>query len=57
MVATANFTHRYLADATFESICLKCFRAVAISPKGADLSEQEIAHVCDVADLLPIRDR
>ena len=41
-----QFFHRSNDAGTFDSICLHCFRTVAVQNHGADLAAKEQAHVC-----------
>jgi hypothetical protein len=53
--AGPKFAHRHLASGTVDSICLKCYRTIAITTDEADREAQEAAHECkglDLAELL-----
>jgi hypothetical protein len=47
----AAFSHRQLSDASWESICLRCFRTVAVATTEDVLREAEAQHTCSIADL------
>jgi hypothetical protein len=51
MQTELKFPHRFNPDGTFDSICITCFRTIAMSEKEADLAAAEEAHACNPADL------
>jgi len=42
----SKYTHRKLADGSYNSICLKCFRTVGTSANEVALAENEARHIC-----------
>jgi hypothetical protein len=50
-----RFAHRRLPSGTVDSICLKCYKTVAITRDEVDQKAQEAAHICtglNMAELL-----
>jgi hypothetical protein len=50
-----KFAHRSLPNDTVDSICLKCYRTIAITTDEGHRKTQEAAHICtglDLAELL-----
>jgi hypothetical protein len=48
-----TFVHRYNADSTTDSICLKCFQAIGTEKADGDLASIEQIHRCNVVVLHP----
>jgi hypothetical protein len=48
---SANFQHRSNKDGTCDSVCLRCYRTVAISERQAGLAHDENLHTCTILDL------
>ena len=47
--ATALFFIRRKFDGSADSICLRCFRTVAMRSKEIDLLDCQNEHICDVS--------
>jgi hypothetical protein len=45
------FAHRSNDNATWDSICLRCYRTVATAPNPSSLPGMESRHICAVIDL------
>jgi hypothetical protein len=57
-IPALKFAHRSRPDGTVDSICMSCYRTVAVTTTEADQKSQEAAHVCnglDLAELLAPR--
>jgi hypothetical protein len=48
----ARFTRRLNADGTFDSVCLRCYRAAGHAERSRDLAAVERSHDCHLSDLL-----
>jgi hypothetical protein len=46
------FVRRKLIHST-DSICLQCFRTIAVEDSHHDLAESEMKHTCNLADMYP----
>jgi hypothetical protein len=46
-----RFPHRENPDGTYDSICGRCFKTVAIGVKQADLKQAEEDHICNGFEL------
>ena len=46
MMVEIKFSHRYISDGTWQSICPECYKTVAESREEADLKHAEDTHVC-----------
>ena len=49
MSVSRIYPHRRNKDGSYDSICLTCFLTVSHAYTEAELTEQEMAHVCHVA--------
>jgi hypothetical protein len=45
------YPHRRNKDGSYESICLSCFLTVSRAKTEAELTEQDVAHVCTATKL------
>lgn len=45
--STFQFVHRTNPNATFDSICTRCFQTIANVRDEATLQKSEVEHVCD----------
>jgi hypothetical protein len=46
-IARPHFPRRRNSDGSFDSVCIECFRMVAIRVEEADLAGPEADHICD----------
>jgi hypothetical protein len=46
MMVEIKFSHRYISDGTWQSICPECYKTVTESREEADLKRAEDTHVC-----------
>jgi hypothetical protein len=46
MMVEIKFSHRYILDRTWQSICRECYKTVTESREEADLKRAEDTHVC-----------
>jgi len=47
MTSFISFARRLNTDRSVDSICTRCYQTIANSRKVADLSCEELLHVCD----------
>ena len=46
MIVEIKFSHRYIPDGTWQSICPECYKTVTESREEPDLKRAEDTHVC-----------
>jgi len=47
MTSFISFARRQNRDRSVDSICTRCYQTIANSQKVADLSCEELLHICD----------